>query len=70
MASQTIVDRFWERVAKSATKVALRYKKNGTWQDITWRQYGEHVTEVAKGLMALGFGHSDKISILAANRPE
>ncbi|MDQ3940885.1 MAG: long-chain fatty acid--CoA ligase [Actinomycetota bacterium] len=47
----------------------MRYKKNGTWTDITWREYGDHVRQAAKGLMALGFGHSEKISLLSNNRP-
>ena len=68
MAS-TIIERFQERVTGSPTKVAFRYKENGAWRDITWREYGDFVTKAAKGLMALGFGHSDKISLLSNNRP-
>jgi long-chain acyl-CoA synthetase len=36
---------------------------------MTWREYGDFVNRTAKGLMALGFGHSDKISLLSNNRP-
>lgn len=70
MAAQTIIDRFQERVRNSPGKVALRHKKDGRWTDITWSEYGAHVTKVAKGLLSLGFGHGDKIAILANNRPE
>jgi len=69
MASQTIIDRFQERVRGIPTEVALRYKENGAWKDITWREYGESVNKAAKGLLSLGFGHGDKISLLSNNRP-
>jgi long-chain acyl-CoA synthetase len=69
MAAQTIIDRFQERVSSNASNVAFRYKSGGSWKDITWAEYGDHVTKAAKGLIALGFGHGDKISLLANNRP-
>jgi len=70
MPAQTIIDRFYERVSTHPEKVALRYKWNGQWQDITWAQYGEKVRQAAKGLLALGFKPGDKMSLLSGNRPE
>ena len=69
MAAQTIIDRFQERVRSNPSVVALRFKDGGAWKDITWAQYGDHVTKAAKGLLALGFGHGDKTAILSGNRP-
>jgi len=68
--AQTIIERFHERLREHPSKVALRYKSNGQWRDITWRRYGEMVQQVSKGLMSLGLGHGDKISLLSNNRPE
>ena len=68
--AQTIIERFHERIKEHPSQVALRYKKGGEWRDITWRRYGEMVEQTSKGLMALGFGHGDKISLLSNNRPE
>jgi long-chain acyl-CoA synthetase len=70
MAASTIVERFREQVATRADQVALRYRSNGTWRDITWRDYGNRVERAAKALMSLGYGHGDKIAILSSNRPE
>ncbi|HET7482957.1 MAG TPA: long-chain fatty acid--CoA ligase [Actinomycetota bacterium] len=67
--AETIIERFQERVRNSPTKVALRYKQSGIWRDITWAEYGKQVTQAAKGLLSLGFGHGDKVAILANNRP-
>ena len=68
--AETIVDRFWERVETHPDKVSLRRKSQGNWQDITWRDYGALVKKAAKGYLAQGFGHSDKMSLLSLNRPE
>ena len=69
MAAKTIIERFHERVQNHPEKVAFRYKKSGQWADVTWREYGDTVKKVAKSLLSLGFGHSDKISLLSGNRP-
>ncbi|HYI43870.1 MAG TPA: long-chain fatty acid--CoA ligase [Actinomycetota bacterium] len=68
--AQTIVERFFERVAEHPDKVALRHKAGGAWKDITWRGYGDLVSKSAKSLMSLGYGHGDKIALLSGNRPE
>ena len=70
MAATTIVERFRERVQTHPDRVAMRYRSNGTWRDITWGDYGTRVKKVAKSLMALGYEHGDKIAILSNNRPE
>ena len=51
-------------------KVALREKEFGIWQDVTWRQYFEHVKYFALGLASLGFGDDDALAIIGDNRPE
>jgi long-chain acyl-CoA synthetase len=68
--TSTIVERFTEQVRAHPDKVALRYKTNGRWQDITWAAYGHGVRRAGKGLMSLGFEPSDKMAVLSRNRPE
>ncbi|MDQ4064667.1 MAG: AMP-binding protein, partial [Actinomycetota bacterium] len=68
--AQTIIERFQERVRNQPDKVAMRYKRNGDWADITWRGYGDSVKKVGKSLLSLGYQHGDKISLLSGNRPE
>ncbi|MGH2731277.1 MAG: AMP-dependent synthetase/ligase [Actinomycetota bacterium] len=68
--AQTIIERFHERVRQHPDRVALRFKSRGEWTDITWRDYGDAVKRAAMSLQALGFKHSDKISLLSGNRPE
>jgi long-chain acyl-CoA synthetase len=70
MAATTIVERFRERITTHPDRVAMRYRSNGAWRDITWRDYGNRVEKAATALMSLGYRHGDKIAILSNNRPE
>ncbi len=51
-------------------KTALREKKHGIWQRITWKEYFENVKKFSLGLIALGFREDDKITLVGDNRPE
>ena len=70
MPASTIITRFHERARTHPERVALRYKADGSWRDITWRDYGEAVKRVGKALHAAGFKPGDKMSLLSGNRPE
>ncbi|MGH2790078.1 MAG: AMP-dependent synthetase/ligase [Actinomycetota bacterium] len=70
MPATTIIGRFHERVRTHPEKVALRYKGDGAWHDVTWRDYGDSVRKVGKGLHALGFRAGDKMALLSGNRIE
>jgi len=52
-----------------ANRPAIREKDRGIWQTYTWRQYHDHVRDIALGLAALGFKHGDKLSVIGDNRP-
>ncbi len=69
-ASPTVVRRFRERVARQPERPALRHHHNGSWQAITWGDYGRAVDEVAAGLLGLGIEPGDRVGLLSGNRPE
>ena len=52
-----------------AERPAIREKDRGIWQTYTWRQYHDHVRDIALGLAALGFTRGDKLSVIGDNRP-
>lgn len=68
--AETIIERFHERVRSHPDKVALRYKPDGSWRDVTWADYGRTVRRAAKGLSTLGFTPGDRMALLSSNRPE
>ena len=52
------------------TGVALRHKKFGIWQRITWQEYYDKVKYLSLGLLSLGFKLGDKVAIIGDNAPE
>nr|MBA2384464.1 AMP-binding protein [Actinomycetota bacterium] len=51
-------------------RVALREKRYGIWQPLTWAEYERRVRRFALGLAALGFERGEVLAILGDNRPE
>jgi len=66
---RTLVDMFFDRVARWSHRPALRYMDGGHWRVISWAEYGDAVREVAAGLVALGIESGDRVGILAGNQP-
>jgi len=66
----TIPDLVRDWAAQRADHVALREKKFGIWQDITWGEYWEQIQLVAHGLADLGVDVGDRVAIHAENRSE
>lgn len=50
--------------------VALRVKRLGRWEEITWAQYEAHAARFGFGLRELGVGPGDRVAVLSDNRPE
>ena len=58
------LDRFGSR------PIAMRVKRDGTWQDIAYATLATRVAAQSLGLLALGIGPGDRVAILSENRPE
>jgi long-chain acyl-CoA synthetase len=52
------------------SKIAIRKKDYGIWNEYTWRDVYEHVKNIAYGLLSLGFEEGDKTTIIGDNDPE
>jgi long-chain acyl-CoA synthetase len=50
-------------------KVALREKRYGIWQEVTWESYAAHVRAVCLGLLELGLEPGDRVAVISGNRP-
>ncbi len=66
----TLVGLVTDRAAEHPDLVAMRVKRLGIWQDITWSDYADHVSLVGHALLALGIGPADRVAIHSENRPE
>ena len=65
MPGDTIPAIFWNAVEKRGPNVWMRQKHLGIWRSWTWNQTATAVSEIAGGLMSLGFRHGECASILA-----
>ena len=70
MDQRTLCDIFYHSVETFRKADALRYKKDGTWRDISSEEFRRAVEELSMGLRALGLERGDRVSILSENRPE
>lgn len=55
---------------RDANKIAIKYKKNDEWQDLTWKKYFENCEAVGLGLKELGIREKDKVAIYSNTRHE
>jgi long-chain acyl-CoA synthetase len=61
---------FLEAVDTHRKPDALRYKRAGSWHDVSHQQIYDDVKRVALGLAALGVEAGDRVAIVSENRPE
>jgi long-chain acyl-CoA synthetase len=67
---EAIPDMLATNVAEHGDEVGLRRQISGQWTDVTWREFGEQVSGVAKGLIAGGVQAGDRVALQAKTRYE
>lgn len=68
--SKTMADLGLLAARKHAAQTVAKYKSGDEWVDISFGEFGDAISEIALGLMALGIEKGDRVSILANTRPE
>ncbi len=68
--SRTIADLIANSAVEHADHVAVRYKRDGAWHDVTYPQLADIVQEIGLGLIDLGIEPGQRLCILANTRPE
>jgi long-chain acyl-CoA synthetase len=67
---EALTDMLATNVAEYGNDVGLRRRRDGAWQDVTWKQFGQEVEGVAKGLIASGVAAGDRVALQAKTRYE
>jgi long-chain acyl-CoA synthetase len=68
--SATIADMMARAAERFGDRPAAKYKRDGTWHDVSFAEVGAIVSEIARGLIALGLEPGDRVSLLCTTRPE
>src|SRR6476661_4153926 len=68
--STTIADLLGRAAEQFADSVAVQYKADGEWRDVTYAEVGEIVSEIGRGLIDLGIQPGERVSLLCNTRPE
>src|SRR5258708_32015238 len=69
MEPKTLADIFFTSVTRDSERVIM-FKRRGTWENVSSRQYYGYVVSVAHALRQWGINRSDRVAILSENRPE
>jgi long-chain acyl-CoA synthetase len=68
--SETLVTLFAATVERVPDRPALRSKRGGTWQSMTWSELGRKARVVAAELVARGIDPGDRVAIFGNTREE
>ena len=68
--TENIASLFYGQVESNKGKTALRRKKDGSYIDIKWEDYGHNVRKMACALINLGLKDGDRVAIFSYNCPE
>lgn len=70
MHANTLPQLFREQADRLGPRVVLRYKREGLYRDLRWREFQEQVRACAASLIAQGVQPGDRVGILSENRLE
>ena len=70
MEFKTVHEMYQHWADTRARLPAYHVKRRGKYQPVMWQEFGENIHHFAIGLMALGMGTRDPVSILALTREE
>jgi long-chain acyl-CoA synthetase len=67
---ENLTDMVWANAERFGNAVSFRRQVDGTWVDITARDFAAQVTAVAKGLIAAGLELGDRVGLVSKTRYE
>ncbi len=67
---ENLTDAVWANAERFAGSTSFRRRIDGSWVDVTAREFADQVIGVAKGLIAAGIERGDRIALLSRTRYE
>jgi long-chain acyl-CoA synthetase len=68
--SATIADMMSLAAEKHGDRSAVTFKRGDEWAEVSYREVGETVSEIARGLIDLGLAPGERAAVLCTTRPE
>src|SRR6185436_12607759 len=68
--SVTIADIVSLAAERYGQRPAARFKRDGEWREVSFAELGTTVSEIARGLLALGLEQGDRVALLCTTRVE
>jgi long-chain acyl-CoA synthetase len=68
--ARSLVALFEATAQRRGVAVAMRTKREGKWQEISWSRMAEGAREVSDGLASLGVGRGDRVAIIGETQVE
>ncbi|MFT7837303.1 long-chain fatty acid--CoA ligase [Saccharothrix sp. BKS2] len=69
-AEENLTDMVWANAERFGNAVSFRRRVDGTWVDLTARDFAAQVLAVAKGLIAAGLQPGDRVGLMSKTRYE
>ncbi|TCP55112.1 long-chain acyl-CoA synthetase [Tamaricihabitans halophyticus] len=67
---ENLTDMVWANAERFADTVSFRRQVDGSWLDVTAKQFADEVCAVAKGFIAAGLAVGDRVALMAKTRYE
>ncbi|MCK4560569.1 MAG: AMP-binding protein [Calditrichia bacterium] len=65
-----LADMFFSKRRDFASHTAYRFKKDGQWVDLTFKEAVDQSEKLAAGLAYYGINKGDKVALISTNRVE
>ena len=67
---RSLAEMLQRRVSQTPGELAYQIRDGDGWRDLNWSQFGDSVSQIARGLLALGVLPGDRCAILVGTRLE
>jgi long-chain acyl-CoA synthetase len=68
--ARNLVELFEMQAARQGGKAAVKHKRDGRWQEVSWKEMARRARDVSDGLAALGVQPGDRVSIIGETQLE
>jgi long-chain acyl-CoA synthetase len=70
LGARSLVALFEATAKRRGAAVAVRMKRDGRWQEVSWAKFAEGAREVSDGLASLGIARGDRVAVIGETQLE